>query len=115
MADRSDLVAGARLAVTTLTVLRLPAGRVDRAAARVAMVIAPVVGLPLAVVAASVGYGAGLLGHSSALVAIAVIVTLALTTGFLHLDGLADTADGVGAPPGRDRLDIMKSPGVGAF
>jgi adenosylcobinamide-GDP ribazoletransferase len=37
-------------------------------------------------------------------------------TGALHLDGLADTADGLFAHvPTKDRLDIMAEPGVGSF
>jgi adenosylcobinamide-GDP ribazoletransferase len=37
-------------------------------------------------------------------------------TGALHLDGLADTADGLLAhAPARSRLEIMSEPGVGAF
>jgi adenosylcobinamide-GDP ribazoletransferase len=37
-------------------------------------------------------------------------------TGALHLDGLADTADGLLAHvPGKDRLEIMAEPGTGSF
>ncbi len=37
-------------------------------------------------------------------------------TGALHLDGLADTADGLLAHvPAKSRLDIMSEPGVGSF
>ena len=37
-------------------------------------------------------------------------------TGALHLDGLADTADGLLAHvPTKDRLEIMAEPGVGSF
>jgi adenosylcobinamide-GDP ribazoletransferase len=39
-----------------------------------------------------------------------------LLTGFLHLDGLADSADGLLPPLHRDRrLQIMSQPDVGAF
>lgn len=39
-----------------------------------------------------------------------------LVTGALHLDGLADAADGLLAhSPGRSRLDIMAEPHVGGF
>jgi adenosylcobinamide-GDP ribazoletransferase len=79
------------------------------------MVGAPIVGLGLSAVAAAVGYGARELWHSDGLAALSVLVTLALGTGLLHLDGLADTADGLGAPAGRDRIAIMKDPGIGAF
>lgn len=41
---------------------------------------------------------------------------LAVLTGGLHLDGLADTADGLfGGGDAARRLEIMREPGVGAF
>ncbi len=51
------------------------------------------------------------------LVAAGLIVTLDLVlTGFLHLDGLADSGDGLIAPMDKQRrLDVMRSPEVGAF
>lgn len=53
----------------------------------------------------------------SPLVAAALAVTAdAVVTGMLHLDGLADTADGVLPPLDRERrLAVMKAPDVGAF
>ncbi|MFL6237977.1 MAG: adenosylcobinamide-GDP ribazoletransferase [Actinomycetes bacterium] len=111
----ADLLAGLRLSISTLTVVRLPTGRVDRAAAAVAMASAPLVGLVLASVMAALAYGARLAWHSGLVTAVVVVASLAAVSGFLHLDGLADTADGVGAPAGRDRLAIMKNPGIGAF
>ena len=111
----TDVRGGLRLAVTTLSVVRLPTGRVDRSTARIAMLAAPLVGLALGAVAAACGYAARLLWHSSALSALTVLAVLAALTGLLHLDGLADTGDGIGAPHGRDRLAIMTNPGIGAF
>lgn len=111
----TDVVAGLRLALSTLTIVRVPVGRIDRAAARVSMIAAPLVGLLLGAVAAAAGYGARLLWHSGAVVAVAVVVIMCAITGLLHIDGLADTADGLGAPSGRDRLAIMASSTVGAF
>src|SRR5881227_2315665 len=110
----ADLLAGLRLSMSTLTVVRLPTGRVDRAAAAAAMASAPLVGLVLASVMAALAYGARLAWHSGLVTAVVVVASLAAVSGFLHLDGLADTADGVGAPAGRDRLAIMKNPGIGA-
>ncbi|MEV0730078.1 adenosylcobinamide-GDP ribazoletransferase [Polymorphospora sp. NPDC050346] len=115
MAD-GRLGAGFRLAVTTFTVLPVPAGRIDRASAGVAMAVAPAVGALLGVV-----LGGALVGLSAAaapaLLAGAVVVALgALLTRGLHLDGLADTVDGLGSY--RDRagaLEIMKKPDVGPF
>ena len=51
------------------------------------------------------------------LVAAAVVLAADLLfTGALHLDGLADTADGLGAQTDRARrLELMAEPGIGAF
>jgi adenosylcobinamide-GDP ribazoletransferase len=107
---------GLRLALTTFTVLPLTSGRVDRAAARIAMVLAPAVGALLGLVIGLVVYLLAAL-HAPALVlgGLAVGLGAALTRG-LHLDGLADTVDGLGsytAPP--QTLAIMRSPEVGPF
>jgi adenosylcobinamide-GDP ribazoletransferase len=108
--------AGARLALTTLTVAPLRAGRVDRSAAAVAMSLAPAVGALLGLL-----LGGALLGLAAAgtppLVAGAVIVALgALWTRGLHLDGLADTVDGLGSyRSGVAALAIMKKADVGPF
>lgn len=52
-----------------------------------------------------------------ALPAAGIVVALdAVLTGALHLDGLADTADGLFAHvPEKDRLEIMAEPAVGTF
>jgi adenosylcobinamide-GDP ribazoletransferase len=113
--------AGLRLAVTTLTAVPLPRGPVspagpDRRAARAAMYWAPVIGLVLG------GAGAGVLigcraGHASALLAaVLAIAVLAALTRALHLDGLADTADGLGSrQPADQALVIMKRSDIGPF
>ena len=45
-----------------------------------------------------------------------VVAADALLTGALHLDGLADSADGLLAhAPAKSRLDIMSAPDVGTF
>lgn len=78
------------------------------------MVFAPLAAAPLA--------GVWLLGHlatraSSApalLVGVLVVAVTVLYTGGLHLDGLADTADGLSASRDRDRaLAVMKTGDVG--
>src|SRR6266511_1397633 len=105
---------GLRLALTTFTVLPLRAGRVDRAAARVAMVLAPFVGALLGAVLGGVALGLQAVHVPGPVLGGAVVALGALLTRGLHLDGLADTVDGLGSYAGRDRaLDIMRRPEVG--
>jgi adenosylcobinamide-GDP ribazoletransferase len=107
---------GLRLALTTFTVLPVRAGRVDRSAAGSAMVLAPVVGALLGLLVGAVVALSDRL-DAPALVAggLAVAVGALLTRG-LHLDGLADTADGLGSyRRGAEALAVMRRPEVGAF
>ena len=117
-----------RLALGTFTILRVPPPRVvDRGPARGAMLLAPLIGALLAVVGAVVILAVRLspLGHRTHIVVTLVaatlaIVTLAVLTRGLHLDGLADTADGLGVKGDDDgarerRLAVMRQPDIGAF
>jgi len=99
------------LAFSWLTVLPLRPGHVDARAARRAIAVAPVVGLVLGLLVAAVLQGVhGLLGG------FLCVGLVALATRGMHLDGLADTADGLGCygPPER-ALAVMREGGVGAF
>lgn len=114
---RSTTVAadGLRLAVGTLTALPVPPpSTVDRPRARAAMLLAPAVALlPGAVAAASIG-AARAAGLDDLLAAALAVATLALATRGLHLDGLADTADGLAASYDRHRaLDVMRRGNTG--
>ncbi|MGX6601748.1 adenosylcobinamide-GDP ribazoletransferase [Micromonosporaceae bacterium Da 78-11] len=120
MPARSDrrpaVIAGLRLAFTTLTVLPIRGGRVDRPAAAWAMGFAPLVGAVLGLALA--GLLAGLrAAHAPELVAAAVTVTAAaLLTRGMHLDGLADTVDGLGSyRTGDAALKIMRKSDIGPF
>jgi adenosylcobinamide-GDP ribazoletransferase len=104
-----------RLAVGTLTILPTGAIRnVDRGVAGPAMLIAPLAVLPLALVAAAAGWCAQLVGWPSLVRGILVVGVLALGTRALHLDGLADTVDGLGTGWDRDKaLAVMRAGDVG--
>jgi adenosylcobinamide-GDP ribazoletransferase len=103
-----------RLALSWLTVLpvRVGSGEVDARAARRAIAAAPLVGLLLG--AAVVGLLLIPLPHL--VKGFLVVGFLALATRGMHLDGLADTADGLGCygPPER-ALAVMKDGGAGPF
>ncbi len=126
---------GLRLSVTLLTVIpwRDPAGRrtdatdgaaadrpaepLPRATAGSAMAWAPAVGLFLGVVAAAVLITADHpLGAGPLTASVLAVITLALLTRGLHLDGLADLADGLGSgKPRAAALDIMRRSDIGPF
>ncbi|RVU26291.1 adenosylcobinamide-GDP ribazoletransferase [Streptomyces antnestii] len=107
---------GLRFAFGTLTVLPVKVTRWDREAARAGMLCAPAAGLVVGLAAAALGAALTLLGSGPLLAAVAsVSVPAALTRG-LHLDGLADTADGLGSgKPAEDALRIMKQSDIGPF
>ncbi|MGY6548226.1 MAG: adenosylcobinamide-GDP ribazoletransferase [Roseinatronobacter sp.] len=105
-----------QLAVMLLT--RLPAGRLHAPIPSLAAAAwaYPLIGL---VTGATLwaGLAAGLaLGFSPAISALAAVAAVALLTGGLHLDGLADLADGLGG--GRDgphALEIMRDSRIGSY
>jgi adenosylcobinamide-GDP ribazoletransferase len=109
---------GLRLALTTLTVARVRGPRRhDRRTAGTAMCLAPLVGLLLGLVAAGVLVAARELSPYEKPQLLACVLTvgcLALLTRGLHLDGLADTTDGLASyrPPEQARA-VMRSPEVG--
>ena len=105
-----------RLAIAFLTIL--PVGPANTAAS--ADVAASFGWFPL------VGFGIGsmlcavdwllapLFGH--ALRAVLIVLILTVLTGALHLDGVADTADALGAGRNRGRaLDILRDSRIGSF
>jgi adenosylcobinamide-GDP ribazoletransferase len=115
---------GLRLSVTLLTVIPLRDAAPDRspaapapATAAAAMAWAPAVGLLLGVLAAAVllavdhPLGAGPLTAAGVAVA-----ALAVLSRGLHLDGLADLADGLGSgKPGPAAVDVMRRSDIGPF
>ncbi|HKG34160.1 MAG TPA: adenosylcobinamide-GDP ribazoletransferase [Gemmatimonadales bacterium] len=104
-----------RLAIGTLTVIPVGTlGEIDRRTAGRAMTLAPVAVLPLAVLACLVGWLGWRIGLPGLLVGLIMVATLAAGTRALHLDGLADTVDGLGSGGSSERaLSIMKRGDIG--
>jgi adenosylcobinamide-GDP ribazoletransferase len=98
-------------AFALLSIARVPAA----ASARGVLPWAPLVGLVLGTPATVAGWLGG--RYASPLVgAVLAVAVLAVLTRGLHLDGLADTADGLGPLRGRERaLEVMRAGDVGPF
>jgi adenosylcobinamide-GDP ribazoletransferase len=112
------MLSGLRLAVTLLTIVPVSRrGAPERlGGARRAMLWAPLVGLLLGAVAAGVMLLAELAGQRPLLCATLGVATLAGLSRGLHLDGLADTADGLGSRrPPPEALAVMRQGDTGPF
>ncbi len=98
-----------RLALGTLTALPVPPpGSVAAPVPGRAMALAPPAGLVPGLAAAGAGWLALRLGLTPAVVAVIGVGLFALTTRGLHLDGLADSADGLAASYDREKaLAVM--------
>ncbi|MGD7789511.1 adenosylcobinamide-GDP ribazoletransferase [Propionibacteriaceae bacterium Y1700] len=108
-------LAGLRLAVGTLTTFPVgEVGVVDRRTAAWAMTLAPVAVLPVTVPAVLIMVIGQWLQAPGLLIGLLIIGWLALGTRAMHLDGLADTVDGLGASLRPERVQqVMKSGDVG--
>ncbi|SEQ66710.1 cobalamin-5'-phosphate synthase [Lentzea xinjiangensis] len=105
-----------KLALSWLTVLPLRVDDVDRGAAGRAIACTPVVGVLLGAFVVGVLELLAVSGVAAQVSGFLVVGVVALATRGMHLDGLADTADGLGCygPPER-ALRVMKDGGAGPF
>lgn len=105
-----------RFALGTFTVFPVRPVDVDRAVAGRAMSLAPFAGVLLGLAGAVVFAVAGALSGSALVGAVLAVGALAWLTRALHLDGLADLADGLGSgKPADETLEVMKRSDIGPF
>ncbi len=114
------MLGGLRLALSWLTVLPVPhrddGPAIDRTSGRRAITSTPLVGLLLGTAAAGVLWITLRASLDPALAGLIAVAALALVTRGMHVDGLADTVDGLGCYGSPDRaLEVMRSGGVGPF
>jgi adenosylcobinamide-GDP ribazoletransferase len=109
-------VRGLALALSWLTVLPVRTGAPSAATAAAAIRWAPVVGGLLGAAGGGVLLGLAALGVPPLVAGLLTVGFLGLATRGMHLDGLADVADGLGCygPPER-ALAVMRDGGAGPF
>jgi adenosylcobinamide-GDP ribazoletransferase len=108
---------GLRLAAGTLTILPSgPIPEIDKPMAARAMLMAPIAVIPLAAVAALAAWAGSLVDLPELAVGLLVVAVLAVGSRGMHLDGLADTVDGLGSGWDRERaLQVMRLGDIGAM
>jgi len=106
---------GLKLAFGTLTAIPVPApARIDRPVAGRAMSLAPLTQLPLVCALLLWGWVVREVPVPSPVAAAVTLVAISLATRGMHLDGLADTADGLSASYDRAKaLDVMRRSNIG--
>jgi adenosylcobinamide-GDP ribazoletransferase len=113
---RASGLEGARFSVGTLSVIPVRVSRVDREVARAGMLWAPAVGVLLGLLQAALFAAVREMTDAAALAAALAVAAGGLLTRGLHLDGLADVADGLGSGrPAEGALEIMRRSDIGPF
>ena len=107
---------GLRLALSWLSVLPVRAGTVDARSCRRAIALAPLVGALIGAFGAAVLGVLSTAGADPLLAGLLTSAALVLATRGMHVDGLADTVDGLGCygPPER-ALGVMRDGSTGPF
>ncbi len=107
---------GLALALSWLTVLPVRTGAPDARTAAAAIRWAPLVGALLGAAAGGLLLGLAALGVPPVVAGLLAVGFLALATRGMHVDGLADTADGLGCYGSPERaLAVMRDGGAGPF
>ncbi len=115
-AEHPSWTGAVTLALSLFSVAPVRARTTDRGTARRALALAPLVGLLIGAAVGGVVLGLLVLGAPALLAGVAGVAAAAGLTRALHLDGLADLADGLGSYGGPERmLAVMKDPSTGAF
>lgn len=106
---------GLRLATGTTTIIRVgPLPEIDRRTAGRAMLLTPLAVVPVALIAAAATFAAGRTGLPQVACGAVGLAVLAIGSRAMHLDGLADTVDGLGGGWTKERaLEIMRRGDVG--
>jgi len=106
---------GLKMAFGTLTAIPVPApARIDRRVAAAAMALAPLTQLPLACLILLWGWVVREASIPPLVAAATTLIAITLATRGMHLDGLADTADGLSASYDRAKsLDVMRRGNIG--
>ena len=106
---------GLKLAFGTLTAIPVPApARINRLVAGRAMALAPLTQLPLVGALLFWGWVVREVPVPPLVAAAATLVAISLATRGMHLDGQADTADGLSASYDRaNALDVMRRGNIG--
>lgn len=105
------------LAIRFLTSIPLKAeDKVEEAQLSQAIIYFPLVGLLLGVILAGLNLMFASFAFNPLLISVILVITLAVLTGALHLDGLADTFDSLCSSRDKETmLKIMRDPHIGTM